>query len=90
MPMTTAAQGSTKPAPGVTTTRPATRPVHAPTRVGLPVATRSTTIQEARPAALETTELRMVRAATPSAAKPNQPNQRSVAPRATNGTLWGR
>ena len=41
-----AAHGSTKPAAGVMTTRPATRPVAAPTSVGLPMRMRSTSIQE--------------------------------------------
>ena len=94
--MTSAAHGSTKPAPGVTTTRPATRPVLAPTSVGRPVCTRSTASHETMPAALAVTVLRMASAATASALnslpplKPNQPNQSKPAPSATNGTLCGR
>ena len=56
-PMTIAAQGSTKPAAGVMTTRPATRPVAAPTSVGLPTFTRSTIIQETSAAPEATTVL---------------------------------
>ena len=91
-----AAHGSTKPAAGVMTTRPATRPVAAPTSVGLPMRTRSTSIQEASAAPDAATVLTSASAATPSAANsepalnPNQPNHRSVAPRATYGTLCGR
>ena len=94
--MTSAAQGSTNPAAGVIPTKPATRPVQAPTSVGLPTAARSTSIQETTPAPLAQTVLTNASAATPSAAKalpalkPNQPNHRSAAPRAMKGTLWGR
>ena len=44
--MSSDAQVATKPAAGVITTRPVTRPVAAPTSVGLPTFTRSTIIQE--------------------------------------------
>ena len=94
--MTTAAHGSTKPAAGVMTTKPATKPVAAPTSVGLPTFARSTTIQETSAAPEATTVFTKAKAATPSAAnsepalKPNQPNHRSVAPKATKGTLCGR
>ena len=94
--MTTAAHGSTKPAAGVITTRPATKPVAAPTSVGLPARTRSMSIQDTSAAPDAATVFASASAATPSGAnsepalKPNHPNHRSVAPSATNGTLWGR
>ena len=95
-PMTIAAQGSTNPAAGVMATSPATRPVAAPTSVHFPTVMRSVSIQESTPAALAATVFSSASPATPSAANslpalnPNQPNHRSAAPRATNGTLWGR
>ena len=95
-PITIAAHGSTKPAAGVMATRPATKPVHAPTSVGLPTRIRSTSIHDNMPAAEATIVLSNARAATPSAAncepalKPNQPNHKSVAPKTTNGTLCAR
>ncbi len=91
-----AAHGATKPAAGVMTTRPATRPVAAPTNVGLPTRKRSTASHDSSAAALAATVFSIARAATPSAAnslpalKPNQPNHSSVAPSTTKGTLWGR
>ena len=63
-----AAHGSTKPAAGVMATRPATKPVHAPTSVGLPTRIRSTSIHDNMPAAEATIVLSNARAATPSAA----------------------
>ena len=94
--MTTAAHGSTNPAAGVMTTRPATSPVAAPTSVGLPARARSMSIHDTSPAPDATTVFTSASAATPSGAnsepalKPNQPNHKSVAPNATNGTLCGR
>ena len=50
-PMITAAQIGTKPAPGVMATRPITRPVEAPTPVGLPEVIFSIKSQESMAAA---------------------------------------
>ena len=95
-PIAAAAHGSTKPAAGVMTTSPATKPVAAPTSVGLPTRTRSTASHETSAALDAAAVFTSASAATPSGAnsepalKPNHPNHRSVAPSATNGTLWGR
>ena len=92
-PMIIAAQIGTNPAPGVMPTKPATKPVLAPTNVGFLSAITSQSIQESIPAAEETAVVTNACAAKPSAASaepalnPNQPNNRINAPIATNGTL---
>src|SRR5699024_5064236 len=93
-PMMKDAQIGTKPAPGVMATRPTTRPVEAPTSVGLPDLITSIAIQDKSAAAAEMAEVIKACAASPSAfkalpaLKPNHPNQRREAPRTTNGILW--
>src|ERR1700712_3115273 len=80
---------------GVIATRPATAPDAAPMEVGLPSLNFSTISQPRIPAAGATIVLIQARAEMPSAApsepalKPNQPNQRSAAPRSVSGTLCG-
>ena len=97
MPMTSEAHAATKPAAGVITTRPATRPVQAPTSVACPVTILSTTIHESMAAAEAATVFTSAMPATPSsmasaepALKPSQPNHRRPAPSATKGTLCAR
>lgn len=92
-PITTAAHIGTKPAPGVMPTSPATMPVQAPMRVGLPFLITSQNIQESSAAAAEAAVVMKACAARPSAAsaepalKPNQPNISSDAPIITVGIL---
>src|SRR4030095_2092120 len=94
-PRMSAFTGLTKPAAGVTATRPTTMAVAAPTAVGLPdrVASRiahtisvpagaSIVVVNARPA------IGLAARALP-ALNPNQPNQRRPEPRRTKGTLCG-
>ena len=75
-------------------TSPTTNPVEAPTNVVFLLFTTSINIQDRRAAAAEIAEVINACAASPSAfnalpaLKPNQPNQRSVAPRTTEGILW--
>ena len=52
--MINADQIGTNPAPGVMATRPTTRPVQAPTSVGLPSFTVSMSIQDRRAVAADT------------------------------------
>ena len=74
-------------------TKPATKPVLAPTNVGFLSAITSQSIQESMPAAEETAVVTNACAAKPSAASaepalnPNHPNQRREAPRTTDGIL---
>src|SRR5512136_2759667 len=94
-----AAPGSTKPAAGVITTRPATTPEPKPRAEGLPLWIHSAIIQE-RPAAAGAMVV-VVKARPPGpseqlgptiaepALKPNQPNQRSPTPSRVKGRLWG-
>ena len=94
--MTTAAHGSTNPAAGVMTTRPATSPVAAPTSVGLPA--RATLDEHPRhePCARrhhgvhERKRRHAVGGELGARIEADQPNHKSVAPNATNGTLCGR
>lgn len=94
--MRRAERGETKPAAGVTATRPTTMAVAAPTAVALPVRRRSRRVQTRRVAAGASMVFAKARAAEALAAralpplKPNQPNQRRAAPRRVKGTLWGR
>ena len=93
--MMMAEPGLTKPAAGVIETRPATAPVAAPSRVGLPPVAHSVNIQVRAAAAAAVLVVTNATAAKPSAAsalpalKPNQPTQRSEAPMTLNGRLWG-
>lgn len=92
-PIIIADQIGTNPAPGVMATRPTTRPVEAPTRVGLPSLITSISIQDIIALALASAIVIKAWAASPLAPRvlpalnPNQPNQRIKAPRATNGIL---
>src|SRR3989442_1580494 len=93
--MIRAATGGTYPAAGVTAARPAIAPVRAPVALGFPSFHQFTPIHVRRPKAPPSIVFTNAYAATPFAARalpalnPNQPNQRSPAPRATNGMLWG-
>ena len=86
-------QIGTNPAPGVIATRPTTRPVDAPTRVGFPSFITSIIIHESIALALAIAVVMNACAARPfapralPALKPNHPNQRMNAPSATNGML---
>src|SRR5262244_3770236 len=88
--------GETKPAAGVTATRPTTAAVAAPTAVARPARTRSRSVQTTSVAAganIVFTNARAAGAPAESALpalNPNQPNQRRPAPSSVNGTLWGR
>src|SRR5699024_4063230 len=92
-PMIRADHKGTKPAPGVIATRPTTKPVEAPTRVGFLFLITSRSIQVSRAAAAETADVINAWAARPSAfralpaLKPNQPNQSIPAPSITKGIL---
>src|SRR2546421_10566371 len=94
-PMTGAAMGVTKPAAGVTATRPATAPEAAPSTVGLPRVLHSVNIQPSAAAAaavLVTRKALTARALASSALpalNPNQPNQSSPAPITVIGKLCG-
>src|SRR6266571_2597891 len=95
MPMITAAHGATKPEAGVTAASPAIDPVMAPVAVGLPSIAQLTPIHARRANDPPSIVFTNANAATPFAAsalpalKPNQPNHRRPAPRATYGTLCG-
>ena len=86
MPSTMAPIGPAKPDAGVTATRPATAPEAPPSRLGLPLATFSASIQASAAAAVATKVLIMASAAVPLASsaepalKPNQPTHSSAAP----------
>ncbi len=93
--MMMAEPGLTKPAAGVIETRPATAPVAAPSRVGLPPVAHSVNIQVRAAAAAAVLVVTNATAAKPSAAsalpalKPNQPTHRMPAPVTAMGRLWG-
>src|ERR1044071_6121587 len=95
MPMTIEAIGVTKPAAGVTATRPATAPDAPPSIVGLPARIHSAAIQpRAAAAAAELVLTNAVAASSPEetalpALKPNQPTHSSEAPITENGRLCG-
>ena len=94
-PIRMAGIGSTKPAAGVMATRPAMQPDAAPSTVGLPLRTHSRSTQLTVAAAAAPCEAMKAFAARPfapsaePALKPNQPNQRSVAPSTVIGRLCG-
>src|SRR5437868_1095064 len=85
-PSTIAPIGPAKPAAGVTATRPATAPEHAPRSEGLPFTIHSANIHDIAAAAVATNELVMASAAPPLASrfdpalKPNQPTHSRQAP----------
>src|SRR5574342_212061 len=93
--MTCAAMGVTKPAAGVTATRPATAPDAAPRTVGLPRELHSVIIQPSDAAAAAVLVVVKAWAArpwapsAPPALNPTQPNQSRLAPMTVNGRLWG-
>src|ERR671910_2530205 len=88
--------GPTKPAAGVTATRPTTIAVAHPTAVGLPERIMSRKVQTTSVAAGASIVVTNARPAIGLAAtalpalKPNHPNQSRPAPRSTVGTLCGR
>src|SRR2546426_8345595 len=94
-PMTRAAMGVTKPAAGVTATRPATAPEAAPSTVGLPRELHSVSIQPraaAAAAVLVVVNAWAASALAPSALpalNPNHPNHSRLAPMTVKGRLWG-
>src|SRR5262245_25125135 len=87
--------GLTKPAAGVTATRPTTMAVAAPTAVGFPDRIISRNVHATSVAAGANIVVTNASPAMGLAAralpelKPNQPNQRRPAPSRTNGTLCG-
>src|SRR5689334_19265670 len=95
-PIAMAPIGLTKPHAGVMATRPATAPDAAPSVVGLPNLSCSTSSQPRTAAAVATvvlvnaTAARSLAASAEPALKPYQPNHSSEAPSSTNGTLCGR
>src|SRR5215831_3624479 len=94
-PITIEAMGVTKPAAGVTATRPATAPDAAPSTVGLPRDDHSVNIQASAAEAVAVLVVVKACPARPLAAsalpalKPNQPNHRSPAPITVSGRLCG-
>src|SRR5581483_3489979 len=94
-PRTIAEAGVTKPAAGVTTTRPATMPDTQPSALGLPLASHSVAAQENPAAAAAKWVAANAEVARPPAAsaepalKPNQPTHRSPAPVMLMTTLCG-
>src|ERR1051325_10196385 len=95
MPITSDAIGVTKPAAGVTATRPATAPEAPPSIVGLPLRIHSAAIQPSVAAAAAVLVLTNAVAASSlddtalPALKPNQPTHSSEAPMTENGRLCG-
>src|SRR5215475_5812357 len=93
--MTRAPMGVTKPAAGVTATRPATAPEAAPRTVGFPRELHSVSIQPNAAAAAAVLVVVKACAASPfapsalPALKPNQPNHSRLAPITVMGRLWG-
>src|SRR5262249_53016069 len=89
------ASGVTNPAAGVTATSPATAPDAAPSTVGFPRELHSVNIHPSAAAADAVFVVVNAEAASPFAAsalpalKPNQPNQRRLAPRTVIGRLCG-
>src|SRR3954466_10909525 len=87
--------GLTKPAAGVTATRPTTIAVAAPTAVGLPERMMSSTGHATRGPAAPSILVTKASPAIGLAANalpelnPNHPNQSRPAPSSTNGTLCG-
>src|SRR5438067_3266397 len=95
-PITIEPSGVTKPHAGVIATRPATAPEAAPSVVGLPNLSCSTSSQPSTAAAVATvvlvkaTPARSPAVSAEPALKPYQPNHSRLAPSNTNGTLCGR
>src|SRR5205807_7909988 len=93
--MTCACQGITKPAAGVTATRPATNPDANPRAVGLPLWHHSAIIQLRAAAAAAICEAPSAADARPLLAralpplKPNQPNHNRPAPMSVSTMLLG-
>src|SRR5262249_44076140 len=89
------AKGVTKPAAGVTATRPATAPDAAPSTVGLPRDAHSVPIHASAAAAVAVFVVANADAASPLAAsalpalKPNQPNRSRLAPITVMGKWCG-
>ncbi len=96
MPIAIAPSGVTKPHAGVMATRPATAPEAAPSVVGFPSRTCSTTSQPSTAPEVATivlvkaTPARSPAVSAEPALNPNHPNHSSDAPRRTNGRLCGR
>src|SRR5262245_45492402 len=94
-PITSDAIGVTKPAAGVTATRPATAPEAPPSTVGFPRELHSVNIHASAAAAAAVLVVVNAWAARPLAASalpalnPNQPNHRRLAPMTVMGRLWG-
>ena len=92
-PITIAPMGPTKPAAGVTATRPATAPDAAPSMEALPLDSASPAIQESVAAAVATSVLTKASAVMPLASRlepalnPNQPTQSREAPIMVNTRL---
>ena len=93
--MIRAPMGPTKPEAGVIEARPATMPVTAPTRLGLPYLIHSIAAQVSAPTAAETWVTAIAMPALPLAAsalpplKPNQPTQSMAAPAMVRPGLCG-
>src|SRR3989344_7034355 len=94
-PITIAADTSTKPEAGVIATKPQTAPIAIPVAVGFPFIIQSYIIQlrAANAAATFVTTnaltARPLAASAEPALNPNHPNHKRVAPRITNGMLFG-
>src|SRR2546421_11854997 len=95
IPMISDAIGVTKPAAGVTATRPATAPEAPPSIVGLPLRIHSAAIQPSVAAAAAVLVLTNAVAASspgdtaPPEVNPNHPTHSSEAPITEKGRLWG-
>ena len=94
-PMTNAPLGSTKPAAGVIATRPAMAPDAMPSRLGLPLATHSTSIHataaDAAPICVTAKAIpaRLPAASAEPALNPNQPTHSREVPIRVRTRLWG-
>ena len=95
IPMINAPAGPTKPAAGVTPTKPAIAPDAPPNNDGRPLITHSVAVQAKTAPAVAIRVLKNASAAVsvaPSAEpalKPNQPTNNSDAPISVIGKLWG-
>src|SRR5919106_6874288 len=94
-PMRIDADGVTNPAAGVIATRPATAPMAAPSTEGVPRCSQDRVTQVSAAIAAAVLVVTKAVAASPlapsadPALNPNQPNQRSPAPRTVIGTSCG-